>query len=92
VSKPTKYAVHIRNNDTGETRVFYTETVLEPWDGNDVYDWEAGNHSCDCNRGACFARAANPDEWDVDDCGNVKYDVLKIVLDDGTEVPINRWI
>ena len=91
VKGTTKYAVHIRNNETGEVRIFRSETVLGPWDGSDVYDWESGNHSCDCNRGACFSRAINPDEWDFDECGEVKYDVLKVALEDGTEVLINRW-
>ena len=86
----TRYEVHIRNNETGEVRIYRSVTVLGPWDSFDLYDWESGNHSCDCNRGACFNRVANPEDWDFDECGETKYDVLSIVLEDGTVFPFAR--
>ncbi len=85
-----KYEVHIRCNETGEVRVYRTDTGINPWTGSEIYDWEQGNHSCDCNRGACFERAADPDDWDFHDCGETAFDVLKIVLEDGREFTIER--
>lgn len=87
----TKYEVYIRKNETGEIRVYHSDTGRDPWSGHDVSLWESGNCSCDCNRSAFFARAAGEAGNIFDDCGETKYDVLKIVLDDGTEVPVNRW-
>lgn len=83
-----RYVAHIRNNETGETRVYRTE--LE-WDHGTVFWWTYGNFGCDCNRHLSFERAAGiePDLNAEHSCGHTKYTVTKVVLDDGTEIPID---
>lgn len=33
-----EYAVHIRCNETGEVRVYRTDTGINPWNGTEIYD------------------------------------------------------
>jgi hypothetical protein len=77
------YNVHLRNNETGEVRVYREDSV---WNGTNEFMWSEGNFSCDCNRAMMFQRAIDEEQtWDHD-CGDQGYSVLRIVLPDGREV------
>lgn len=67
--------VHIRKNKTGEIRIYNDIIYFD-----DVYMWEDGNYSCDCNRRLFFARANNEEEDWESGCGNTEYSV-NIFLD-----------
>lgn len=82
------YKVGIRNNATGEVRM-YQDT--EPWDADgSVYYWTGGSCGCDCNRRICFMRAGGELSItqfpDVMPCGAGAYSVLYFELEDGTRV------
>lgn len=71
-----KIVAHIRNNKTGEIRVYKTEGI---WDDeyNEVstYIWKDGNYSCDCNRKIFWGYAGNEDLWDDSPCGDGGFSV-----------------
>ena len=48
--------VHIRNNATGETRI-YRDDFSGSDEPFDVWQWTDGNYGCDCNRSLFFMRA-----------------------------------
>lgn len=68
----------IRKNDTGETRRYATETILEDREAHpSVYGWEEGNYSCDCNRELFFGYAVGKKYEDAPnrECTNGRYSV-----------------
>jgi hypothetical protein len=73
-----KIIVKIRNNETGEIRDFYTDTIIsddEGFEWND-YWWSEGNASCDCNRGLFFEEANGKKYEEIDtECGDGKYSI-----------------
>lgn len=77
--------VHIRKNDTGEIRIYRDWLYLDEDGLPDVFIWEDGNYSCDCNRHLFFSRAHAYNEnikWEPEpDCGNTEYSV-NIILGD----------
>jgi hypothetical protein len=75
-----KYAVHIRNNATGEVRE-YRDNL--DWHGSSLYWWSEGNMSCDCNRHNIFREAGGESATD-ENCSDGRYTVVRITLDDGT--------
>jgi len=71
--------LEIRRNADG---VVATE-VWKDWDFN-VYWWEEGNASCDCNREDFFLRAQGESMDDHDsDCGGSRYSVRCTDADTG---------
>jgi hypothetical protein len=68
---------HIRNNSTGEVRLYKTDELLE--DGSphpNTFIWEEGNYSCDCNRALFFGYALNQQWEDIDHpCGEGGFSV-----------------
>lgn len=78
------FRVTLINNETKETVscVEYGE-----WDEMEEFIWTEGNHACDCNRAAFFNRAKVIDhEWDESPCGDDKYSIVSIELEDGTKL------
>jgi hypothetical protein len=73
--------VTLRNNKTGETRVFKEEGWLEYKD-TIVFFWIGGSFSCDCNRGLLWDGypAEDDDEEDQYPCGDTKFTLLKLYL------------
>ena len=76
-----KYSLRIKNNATGESRVY-----------KDDYDWAEeylfryqyteGNYSCDCNRAIFFADGT--DEDDECECGDdVAFSIIWVEDEDG---------
>ncbi len=67
----------IRNNLTGEIRLYMTEGIMEEGDDHPhTFIWEEGNYSCDCNREIFFFRAGGeraPDEESA--CTDDRYSV-----------------
>jgi hypothetical protein len=64
-------SVKITDTKTGESRIY-----LDDWfDGElQVWAYQEGNYSCDCNRYLFFQRAANADEDDEDiGCGDDRF-------------------
>ena len=91
-----RYSVLIRNNETGEERL-YPLCKEVPWGDGSYYWWTEGNMSCDCNRHMSFLRAGGPGpvddpHWnDVDrDCGDGAYSVPYAVLEDGTRIALDE--
>lgn len=82
------YTVTIRNNKTGEYRVYYDDgdyIFTTPYGEEDMeHLWTDGNYGCDCNRAILFARA-NGEEAPDRKCGESDYTIC-INLDNGEEV------
>jgi hypothetical protein len=82
------YQVLIRNNATGEERLYTDEH-----DWNDVgdYIWTEGNYGCDCNRSIFFGRAAGlePEEVDLAECGESAFSIPYVILPNGERVEID---
>lgn len=72
--------VHIRKNETGEIRIRKDWLFLDANGLPNLFIWQEGNYSCDCNRALFFARANDEDE-DCFDCGESEYSI-KIMLGD----------
>lgn len=67
-----KADIFIKNNTTGEV-VNYKDDIDD--EGN-MFIWEEGNFSCDCNRFLFFERAkGNKPDWDDGKCGNGGFSV-----------------
>lgn len=85
------YSAVITDTRTGET----VTTHFGEWLDHTPFFWsrEGGNYGCDCNRGATFDQARGIDTDVMDDdcfpCGEGRYIVPKLILDDGTEVVID---
>ena len=82
--------VHIRNNATGETRI-YRDDFSGSDEPFDVWQWTDGNYGCDCNRSLFFMRAGgeSPSVTDHGGCGTTGFSVVKAVLEDGTEIEVD---
>lgn len=81
------YRVAIKKNSTGEIRHY--DIGFKDWEDDDLFWWNEGNFSCDCNRMASFMRANGeepPEEWP---CGHEAYSVLYAETSDGRKIPID---
>lgn len=77
MSEPTTgYTVTLRDTTTGETRERHM-----PYEWS-AFWWTDGNFGCDCNRGDVF----HDDSPDVRPCGDTRYELVRVVLDDGRDV------
>jgi hypothetical protein len=79
------YKVVIRRVTDGVERVCEVPTDWEfpsELGSGDIFDWEEGNRSCDCNRGQMFEG-----DRGVSACGESLYRVLRFELPDGTVIP-----
>lgn len=90
-----KYSVLIRDNATGEERMYPGDVDWDP-DGSTVFYWTEGNAACDCNRYLSFLRAggpgpANDPHWNRADreCGRSAYSVPYALLEDGTKIELD---
>lgn len=92
-----KYTVTIRNNETGEIKVHkdnydwkdnteggYLTTAFEGF----TYQWTDGNFGCDCNR-AIFMYGYDKEAGRK--CSTGKFDLIKIVDEDGNEYPVDEF-
>ena len=86
------YHVALRNNVTGETRLFRYDME---WD-DDEFMWTEGNYGCDCNRHLAFLRAGGPGPADDPywnnaerECGDSKYSALYAELPDGQRIGLD---
>ena len=76
--KRIKIAIHIKNNETGEMRIYQNDDLSLSRDEEtgepNTYIWEDGNFKCDCNRYLFFQRAKDEAEKDEDGpCYHEKY-------------------
>lgn len=78
-----KAVVRIRHNPTGEIREIDQDVILNDNLEAELFIWEEGNFSCDCNRGLFFANAAGEDDPDRA-CGMDEYSVQIINPADGS--------
>ncbi len=63
---------HIRNNATGEVHQYPTREIIDQGEEvPNVYLWEDGNYSCDCNRAQFFGDPVTDDM----PCGSERYAV-----------------
>ena len=71
-----KIIAHIRKNSSGEVRKYETDSLWDT-DNNEpnIFIWEEGNYSCDCNRRLFFARVKNEEEDWVSQCSRDGYSV-----------------
>lgn len=74
-----KYTVVICKNDTGETRTIH-ETYPDIYGDSLEFMWSEGNYACDCNRAAFFY---GDNDFD-DTCGDHRFSVVSLRLEDGT--------
>jgi hypothetical protein len=76
--------VHMRRTADGAERVYRYEPVDDDLDLI-RYMWGGGNFGCDCNRAMHFDEASGEETDDVP-CGEVAFDVLKIVNSQTDEI------
>lgn len=95
MSKPPPIQVVIRDNETGELRLYeHPDFDTEVGDAFSPFIWDEGNYGCDCNRYLFFQRAIGADEKDDILCGDTRYSVLgifqqgRLVYADGS---CERW-
>ena len=82
------YDILIRKNETGEIRRYTFDWVS--WDEEtDPYWLTDGNYGCDCNRHLAFERAVGNNEFIKAPCGEGAYSILKAILPDGKEIPVD---
>jgi hypothetical protein len=79
------FDVHIKDTQTDNV-VVYRHNL--DWFGEFI--WEEGNYCCDCNRSIFFRQAGGTFEGHVD-CSTERFDIIKIVEEDGT-VYVNETI
>jgi hypothetical protein len=86
------YKVAIRKNETGEIRFYEVEFEWHKPDGyTDLFWWQEGNFSCDCNR----ERAWNSQELEGEpyqeyECGDSRFSALYAILENGEEILIDE--
>jgi hypothetical protein len=83
--KAVTYRVLIRNNETGEERL-YAETY--PWHDAAQFLWTEGNYGCDCNRAIFFADAGGEGDIDID-CGDSRFSALYAEFPNGTRIQLD---
>jgi len=75
--------IEIKRNSDGVIAIFH-------WNVDDVdaqlYLWEEGNYSCDCNRDLFFNDVTDNEA----ECGNTRYSVRLIDADSG-EMLYDEW-
>lgn len=79
--------IHIKDNVTGEEVINHSKLG---WNGDFI--WVDGNFACDCNRALFFIEAKTgswPHENETD-CGDDRYTIPFIVLEDGTKIEIDN--
>ena len=77
-----QYSVVIRRNSDGLERTFYMDHC--PCNKGTYYWWTFGNMGCDCNLYAIFEDCQDFET----PCSDHLYTVVKLIFDDGEEVPI----
>jgi hypothetical protein len=77
------YNVLIYDRLTNEQRTFRNESPLAE---HSVFHWSDGNYGCDCNRHIFFCRAADQDAPEDVACGDDRFVIDEIRLDDGSVV------
>ena len=73
--------VTIRRNSDGREAV-HNDRYATLEDDHWQFCWFAHNHSCDCNRGSCFAEAVGEADPDCA-CTGTDYSVTRIETEDG---------
>lgn len=90
--KPIMYYVAIRDVVTGELREAPQRT---PWSAGDLFWWQEGSFSCDCNRELEFARAGGDpirDDPGNHYClGHKRFRVESIRLANGVVIPFDDF-
>lgn len=88
---------YIRRNADGEVRPYSLDSMAG-FRGDFI--WVDGNFACDCNRGMFFAQVggvdtdsmSNEEDEEAFPCGNERYSVRIIAVDDGRELYIDdNW-
>ena len=97
-----KFTVTIRNNETGEIKVHKEDYEWQDdirtingkqeffgsaFDGF-TYHWSEGNFGCDCNRAILMY---GYDKEAERKCSTGKFDIIKIMDEDGDEYPIDEF-
>jgi len=77
-----KIDVYIKNNETGEVRVYHDDFNWQDYEGGTalsriLYQYGEGNYSCDCNRELFFARSVGEEGDDVS-CSETRFTITKI--------------
>jgi len=86
------HKIHIRNNETGETRIRYQDY---PWWESSHFSWTQNNFRCDCNRAEVFHGDEYTedeycdDEHPINKCGHTRFTVTHAEMEDGTIIPID---
>lgn len=82
------YQVLIRNNATGEDRLYAYE---HDWHDSSDFLWTDGNYSCDCNRSLFFGYAAGLKRGEIEqaDCGESAFAIPYVILPNGERVEID---
>lgn len=85
--------VDIRRNVDGAVRTVSTEAYWndgrnDPTPGPELFIWQEGNQSCDCNRADEFARAGGEADPDVE-CGSEAFSIQ--VRDGSGRVIYSEW-
>jgi hypothetical protein len=75
-----KFDAHIRNNATGEVRVYHTDGIwAEEEECAATFIWRDGNFGCDCNRALFYGYAIGKKYDDIDHpCGHEGYAVTLV--------------
>jgi len=71
--------VFLRNETTGEERTYRT-IESEPFCD---FNWDEGNHSCDCNRSLYFDRAGGIEPDSTVPCGRGQFTARLVRVHDG---------
>lgn len=80
--------VYIRNNETGETRI-YTDVHWTQKDFDEGYfqfQYGENNYACDCNRALFFARSNGEEDPETRDCTVEKFTITQCLTPDGTDI------
>lgn len=71
-----KCVAEIKNNETGEVREYETNQVLKlESEYPEIFNWQEGNYSCDCNRRLFFSYAIDEEVEFEGDCSEGKFSV-----------------
>ena len=83
-----KYKVAIRENETGEIRMYEDGGY---WCGSSHFLWTDGNYACDCNREIFFLRAGGEDPpTDLVTCGETRFAALYAEMEDGSRITLDK--